>query len=66
MVRAAELCPTADDPDKVIRNMRKWLKDEGLTELEPVTLFAEQLEKVHHIIPAWWQASLSSRRKPSR
>lgn len=46
MVRAAELCPTAEDPDKVIKDMKKWLKSEGLTDMESVSLFAEQLERV--------------------
>lgn len=45
MVSSAELCPTAEDPDKVIKAMKKWLKEEGLSDLEPVSLFAEQLEK---------------------
>ena len=46
MVISAELCPTAADPDKVIKDMKKWLKQEDLVDLEPVSLFAEQLEKV--------------------
>lgn len=45
MVSSAELCPTSEDPDKVIKAMKKWLKEEGLSDLEPVSLFAEQLEK---------------------
>lgn len=48
IVSAAELCPTAPNPDKVIKDMKKWLKDENLINLEPVSLFAEQLEKVSH------------------
>ena len=48
VVRSAELCPTAEDPDKVVKDMKKWLKAAGLTDLEPVSLFAEQLEKVCH------------------
>lgn len=46
---AAELCPTADNPDAIIKEMKKWLKSEGLSDLEPVSLFAEQLEKVSPI-----------------
>jgi 5'-3' exoribonuclease 1 len=46
IVTSAEICPSAEDPDKVIKEMRKWLKSAGLSELEPVSLFAEQLEKV--------------------
>lgn len=45
MVSSAELCPTAEDPDKVIKSMKKYLKENGLSDLEPVSLFAEQLEK---------------------
>ncbi|ORX38527.1 putative exonuclease [Kockovaella imperatae] len=45
IVTATELCPTSEDPDKVIKSMRAWLKQEGLVDLEPVSLFAEQLEK---------------------
>lgn len=45
IVRSTELAPSEDNPDKVIREMKKWLKDEELLDLEPVSLFAEQLEK---------------------
>lgn len=46
LVTSAELCPTAENPDKVIKEMKKWLKEQDLIDLEPVSLFAEQLEKV--------------------
>ncbi|ORY35580.1 hypothetical protein BCR39DRAFT_21407 [Naematelia encephala] len=46
IVTSAELCPTAEDPDKVIKEMKRWLKQEDLIDLETVSLFAEQLEKV--------------------
>jgi 5'-3' exoribonuclease 1 len=45
-VRSAELCPTAEDPDKVIKDMKKWLTQEGLADLDAVSLFAEKLEQV--------------------
>ncbi|WVQ68061.1 uncharacterized protein L199_006267 [Kwoniella botswanensis] len=45
LVTSAELCPTADDPDSVIKAMRKWLKERDLLDPETVSLFAEQLEK---------------------
>jgi 5'-3' exoribonuclease 1 len=45
IVTAAELCPTAENPDQVIRDMNKWLKTNGVADLEPVSLFAEQLER---------------------
>jgi len=32
----------------MIKDMKKWLKEEKLLDLEPVSLFAEQLEKVWH------------------
>jgi 5'-3' exoribonuclease 1 len=44
-VRSAELCPTAEDPDKVIKDMKKWLVQEGLSDLDAVSLFAEKLEQ---------------------
>lgn len=46
LVKSKELCPTAEDPDAVIKGMKKWLKDEGLNDLESVSLFADQLEAV--------------------
>lgn len=33
-------------PDQKIKDIRAWLKAKGVLDLEPVTLFAEQLEKV--------------------
>lgn len=45
MVTAKELAPSAENPIEVIRAMHKWLKNEGLSDLEPVSLFSEQLEK---------------------
>jgi 5'-3' exoribonuclease 1 len=51
IVTSAELCPSAEDPDQVIKDMHKWLKTRGVNDLEPVSLFAESLEKetVHQI-----------------
>lgn len=48
IVTSAELCPTAENPDQIIRDMKKWIKEEGFSDLEPVSLFAEQLEKVRY------------------
>ncbi|WWC63302.1 uncharacterized protein I303_105902 [Kwoniella dejecticola CBS 10117] len=45
IVTSSELCPTSDNPDKVIKDMKKWLKERDLVDPETVTLFAEQLEK---------------------
>ncbi|KAK4688987.1 5'-3' exoribonuclease 1, partial [Tremellales sp. Uapishka_1] len=45
MVTPAELCPTSENPELVIKEMHRWLKTENVSELEPVSLFAEQLEK---------------------
>ncbi|WVR07588.1 hypothetical protein IAU60_004630 [Kwoniella sp. DSM 27419] len=45
IVTSAELCPTAEDPDKVIKEMKKWLKAKGIADLDTVSLFAEQLER---------------------
>ena len=52
LVTSAELCPTAEDPDKVIKDMKKWLVQEGLADLEAVSLFAEKLEQVSRLPPA--------------
>lgn len=46
LVTSAELCPTSEDPDHVIKDMKRWLVQEGLSDLEPVSLFAEKLEQV--------------------
>lgn len=46
IVTSSELCPTAENPDQVVRDMHKWLKTNGVSDLDPVSLFAEQLEKV--------------------
>ena len=45
IVTSAELCPTSDEPDKVIKAMKAWLKENNLNDLDTVSLFAEQLEK---------------------
>ncbi|WVQ99991.1 hypothetical protein IAU59_007134 [Kwoniella sp. CBS 9459] len=45
IVTSAELCPTSEDPDKVVKSMKKWLKEHDLTDMDTVDLFAEQLEK---------------------
>lgn len=54
---SSELCPTAENPDSVIKEMKKWLKAEGLVDMEPVSLFAEQLEKVS--CDAWINVRIS-------
>jgi 5'-3' exoribonuclease 1 len=40
------LFPNSEKPDGRVREIRTWLKEQGVLSLEPVTLFAEQLEKV--------------------
>ncbi|WWC90706.1 uncharacterized protein L201_005643 [Kwoniella dendrophila CBS 6074] len=45
LVTSTELCPTAEDPDRVIKDMKKWLKERDLVDPDTVSLFAEQLEK---------------------
>lgn len=45
LVTAAELCPSSDDPDATVKAMHKWLQENGVADLEPVSLFAEQLDK---------------------
>jgi len=46
-----------DDPDARVLEVKKWLAAKGVANFEPVTLFAEQLEKVR---PLGLQSSLSS------
>lgn len=46
LVTPAELCPSAADPDATVKAMHRWLVDNGVNDLEPVSLFAEQLDKV--------------------
>lgn len=45
IVSSRDLCPSAEDPDQMVRDMHKWLKTHGLSDLETVSLFAEQLEQ---------------------
>ena len=48
MVTSAELCPTSEHPDQIVKDMKRWLKAQDLVDLETASLFAEQLEKVGH------------------
>jgi hypothetical protein len=41
--------PNAPNPDTRVKQVREWLKDRGVLDLEPVSLFAEQLDKVRWI-----------------
>lgn len=34
------------DSDAQLREAKAWLKEQGVTDLEPVTLFSDQLDKV--------------------
>ncbi|GFZ49564.1 5'-3' exoribonuclease 2 [Saitozyma sp. JCM 24511] len=45
MVTSAELCPTSEHPDQIVKDMKRWLKAQDLVDLETASLFAEQLEK---------------------
>ncbi|ODO06774.1 hypothetical protein I350_04133 [Cryptococcus amylolentus CBS 6273] len=45
LAKSRELCPSAEDPDGVIKAMKKWLKERDLVDFETVSLFADQLEK---------------------
>ena len=46
IITSEELCPTSSEPDRIVRDMKKWLKEHNLLDLPAVSLFAEQLEKV--------------------
>lgn len=43
---SADICPSAENPDEVIREMRQWIKENGILDLEPVSLNSESLDKV--------------------
>ncbi|BEJ17836.1 hypothetical protein CspHIS471_0701040 [Cutaneotrichosporon sp. HIS471] len=45
IVTSAELCPSSDNPDEVIKAMRQWIKDHGILDLDPVSLNSEALDK---------------------
>jgi hypothetical protein len=45
-IKSEEIYPDEMKPDQKIKDIRAWLKTKGVLDLEPVTLFAEQLEKV--------------------
>lgn len=46
LLKSKEIYPNETKPDQKIREIRGWLKARGVLDFEPVTLFAEQLEKV--------------------
>lgn len=49
-IKSEEIFPDEIRPDQKIKEVRAWLKSQGVLDLEPVTLFAEQLEKVGSMI----------------
>lgn len=46
IITSHEILPGVEEPDKMIKEIQKWLKERGVSDFEPVSLFAEQLEKV--------------------
>jgi 5'-3' exoribonuclease 1 len=40
-----QMFPNAPNPDTRVKQVREWLKDNGVLDFDPVTLFAEQLDK---------------------
>lgn len=50
IVTSAQLCPSSDNPDEVIKAMRQWIKDQGILDLDPVSLNSEALDKVSSIM----------------
>lgn len=48
IAKAHDIFPEQADPDSKIREVRAWLKERGVLDLEPVSLFAEQLDGVSH------------------
>jgi 5'-3' exoribonuclease 1 len=49
IARSRDMFPNAPNPDTRVKQVREWLKDRGVLDLEPVSLFAEQLDKVRWI-----------------
>lgn len=45
IAKSRDIFPKDDNPDARIREVRTWLKSTGITTLEPVTLFEEQLDR---------------------
>lgn len=46
IARARDMFPQSDNPDARVKEIRSWLKANGVLDLEPVSLFVEQLDKV--------------------
>lgn len=45
VAKAWEMFRNEADPDAKLKEIRNWLKEQGVLDLEPVTLFAEELER---------------------
>ncbi|KII85288.1 hypothetical protein PLICRDRAFT_116374 [Plicaturopsis crispa FD-325 SS-3] len=44
MIRASDIWPN-DEPDSKVKEVKSWLKAQGVRDFEPVTLFSDQLTK---------------------
>lgn len=44
ITKARDIFPGAEDADAKVKEIRSWLKSEGVLDLQPVSLFEEQLE----------------------
>jgi hypothetical protein len=54
MSRATDLFP-GSDADAKVQAVKQWLKSQGVNDLEPVSLFCDQLDKAspeHYLIRA--------------
>lgn len=46
MALASDVFSESSKPDERVREIKAWLKQKGVTNLEPVSLFCDQLSKV--------------------
>ena len=42
-----------EKPDAKVREVKTWLSNKGVRDLEPVSLFCDQLDKVRVLVPAF-------------
>ena len=54
-----------EKPDAKVREVKTWLSNKGVRDLEPVSIFCDQLDKVRVLVPAFLHFLLSFYRKLS-
>jgi 5'-3' exoribonuclease 1 len=53
MALASDVFSACRNPDEKVREIRAWLKQKGVTNFEPVSLFCDQLSKVCFFFTFW-------------